>query len=90
MIRAFQRDGKWPLAAAVPLGDQPVGSLPTYRVPLIVDGTAPLTELKSLLGLIALFRQLRPRMVLGFTPKGNIYAGLAARAMGAPFCPTSR
>jgi glycosyltransferase involved in cell wall biosynthesis len=34
-----------------------------------------------------LFRQLRPLMVLGFTPKGNIYAGLAARATRRPFLP---
>lgn len=87
LIRAFQKDGRWPLAAVVPIGDPPVGLLPTYQVPLIADGTAPLTELKSLLSLIALFRQLRPRVVLGFTPKGNIYAGLAARATGRPFLP---
>ncbi|GAA4008145.1 glycosyltransferase family 4 protein [Sphingomonas humi] len=87
LIRALLADGKWPLAAVVPRGDRPVGNLPTYEVPLIADGTAPLTELKSLVGLIALFRQVAPRVVLGFTPKGNIYAGLAARATGRPFLP---
>jgi glycosyltransferase involved in cell wall biosynthesis len=87
LIRAFLEDGRWPLAAVVPMGDQPVGTLPTYEVPLVADGTAPKTELKSLVGLIALFRQLKPRIVLGFTPKGNIYAGLAARVTGRPFLP---
>jgi hypothetical protein len=48
---------------------------------------APSAELKSLAGLIALFRQVKPAVVLGFTPKGNIYAGLAARATGRPFLP---
>ncbi len=68
-------------------GDVAVGRLPTYQVPLVADGTAPLTELKSLVALIGLFRQVQPRIVLGFTPKGNIYAGLAARATGRPFLP---
>ena len=87
LIRAFQLEGRWPLAAVVPTGDAAVGTLPTYEVPLVADGTAPLTELKSLVALIALFRQVRPQVVLGFTPKGNIYAGLAARATGRPFLP---
>ncbi|NJC06125.1 glycosyltransferase involved in cell wall biosynthesis [Sphingomonas kaistensis] len=87
LIRAFQAEGRWPLEAVVPLGDPPVGSLPTYQVPLVADGTAPRAELKSLVALIALFRQVRPGIVLGFTPKGNIYAGLAARATRRPFLP---
>lgn len=87
LIRAFQAEGRWPLAAVVPIGDPPVGSLPTYEVPLVADGTAPRAELKSLVALIALFRQVRPQVVLGFTPKGNIYAGLAARATRRPFLP---
>ena len=87
LIRAFEAEGRWPLAAVVPVGDPPVGSLPTYEVPLVADGTAPRTEIKSLVALIALFRQLRPKVVLGFTPKGNIYAGLAARVTRRPFLP---
>lgn len=87
LIRAFQQEGRWPLAAVVPDGDPAVGALPTYSVPLIADGTAPLTELRTLLGLIAVMRRVKPRVVLGFTPKGNIYAGLAARATGRPFVP---
>jgi glycosyltransferase involved in cell wall biosynthesis len=87
LIRAFAAEGRWPLAAVVPDGDPTVGSLPTYRIPLVADGTAPRSELKSLVALIALFRRLQPRIVLGFTPKGNIYAGLAARATRRPFLP---
>jgi glycosyltransferase involved in cell wall biosynthesis len=71
----------------VPLGEPAVGSLPTYAIPLVADGTAPWAELKSLVALIALFRQVRPQVVLGFTPKGNVYAGLAARAAKRPFLP---
>jgi glycosyltransferase involved in cell wall biosynthesis len=87
LIRAFEAEGRWPLAAVVPEGDPPVGAMPTYQVPLIADGMAPRRELKSLVALIGLFRQVRPRIVLGFTPKGNIYAGLAARVTGRPFLP---
>lgn len=87
LIHALLKDGRWPIAAVVPAGDEPVGTLATYQVPLAADGTAPLTELKSLVALIGLFRKLAPRAVLSFTPKGNIYAGLAARATGSPFLP---
>lgn len=87
LIRAFLAEGRWPLAAVVPDGDPPVGTLPTYAIPLIADGTAPRSELKSLLALIALFRSVKPAAVLGFTPKGNIYAGLAARLTRRPFLP---
>lgn len=87
LIRAFLAEGRWPLAAVVPEGDPPVGALPTYAIPLIADGTAPRTELRSVLALLTLFRRLKPQVVLGFTPKGNIYAGLAARATRRPFLP---
>lgn len=87
LIRAFSAERRWPLAAVVPIGDPPVGSLPTYHIPLIADGTAPLSEFKSLAALIAILRQVKPRAVLAFTPKGNIYAGLAARVTGRPFIP---
>lgn len=79
--------GRWPLEAVVPMGDKPVLLLPTYQVPLVADGTAPVQELKSLLGLIRLFRAVKPAAVMSWTPKGNIYAGLAARATGVPFLP---
>ena len=87
LLRAFVAERRWPLAAVVPDGDPTVGTLPTYHIPLIADGTAPLSELKSLAALIAIFRQVKPRAVLGFTPKGNIYAGLAARVTRRPFLP---
>jgi glycosyltransferase involved in cell wall biosynthesis len=54
---------------------------------MIADGMAPRRELRSLVALMGLFRQVRPRVVLGFTPKGNIYAGLAARVTRRPFLP---
>ncbi|WP_300974423.1 glycosyltransferase family 4 protein [Sphingomonas sp. LHG3406-1] len=87
LIRGLTKHREWSLEAVVPDGDVPVGALPTYRIPLSPDGTAPLAELRSVAALIAIMRQVRPAAVLGFTPKGNIYAGLAARATGTPFLP---
>lgn len=82
------RDSGWRVEAAVGAGDQPVSlSIPTHFFPLAAEGTAPLAELKTLLGLIRIVRARRPAAVLSFTPKGNIYAGLAARAVGVPLLP---
>ncbi|WP_029942232.1 glycosyltransferase family 4 protein [Sphingomonas astaxanthinifaciens] len=75
------------LEAVVPEGNADVPGLVTHRVPLIADGTAPLAELRSILALIRLFRAVQPAVVLSFTPKGNLYAGLAARATGVPLLP---
>jgi glycosyltransferase involved in cell wall biosynthesis len=86
LIRALAAEG-FPLAAAVPAGDPPVGRLPTYAFPLKADSIAPAAELRTLLGLIRILRSVRPAAVLSFTPKGNIYGGLAARATGTPVLP---
>lgn len=82
------RDGGWRVEAAVPVGDAPVSpTIPTHHFPLRAEGTAPLAELRTLLGLIRIVRARRPAAVLSFTPKGNIYGGLAARAVGVPLLP---
>lgn len=87
LIRAFAEQG-YRVQAAVPEGqDEVAGAAVSYFFPLKPEGTAPLTELKSVLALIRLLRAERPDAVLSFTPKGNIYAGLAARAVGIPFLP---
>lgn len=75
------------VVAAVPDGDPPVPELTTYSFPLKAESVAPLTELRSILGLIGILRAVKPAAVLSFTPKGNIYAGLAARAVGVPVIP---
>jgi len=87
LIRALQaRDLR--VEAAVPEGQGAVlPGVPTYHFPLQPEGTAPLTELRTLLALLRIFRQQRPTAVLSFTPKGNIYAGLAARALGIRLVP---
>lgn len=46
-------------------------------------GTNPVTEARTLFWLIETFRRERPAVVLTFTPKINIYCGIAARLTGA-------
>lgn len=82
------RDSGWRVEAAVGAGEGPVSSsIPTHFFPLQAEGTAPLAELRTILGLIRIVRARAPAAVLSFTPKGNIYAGLAARALGVPLLP---
>jgi hypothetical protein len=46
-----------------------------------------MAELRSILGLIGILRAVRLKAGLSFTPQGNIYAGLAARAVGCTLIP---
>jgi glycosyltransferase involved in cell wall biosynthesis len=50
--------------------------------PLSGAGKNPLSELRSILDLRKQFRKEKPGAVLSFTPKGNIYSGLAL--LGCP------
>ncbi|WP_344706898.1 glycosyltransferase family 4 protein [Sphingomonas swuensis] len=75
------------VVAAVPNGQDAVAGLDTWHFPLKPEGTAPLAELRTVLALLRIFREARPAAVLSFTPKGNIYAGLAARALNIPLLP---
>jgi len=86
LIRSLQKRG-FRVEAVVPTGESDVQGVRTHHFPLSAASLAPLTELRSILGLIRLFRQVRPAAVLSFTPKGNIYAGLAARATGTAYLP---
>ena len=51
------------------------------------DGTNPLKELRTTLQLREVLKQENIDLVLSHTPKGNIYAGLAARSLGIPVLP---
>ena len=86
LIRGLRARG-FALAAAIPVGDPPIPGLDCHFFPLRPDGMAPLAEMKSIAALIGIMRAVRPAAVLSFTPKGNIYAGLAARATAIPFLP---
>jgi glycosyltransferase involved in cell wall biosynthesis len=50
-------------------------------------GTQPLQELQSVWALRRLLRSFRVQLVLSYTPKGNLYSGLAALLCRLPFVP---
>jgi glycosyltransferase involved in cell wall biosynthesis len=51
------------------------------------DGVNPLVELRSVVGLWRAMRRREIDLVLSYTPKGNLYAALAALASGNQFIP---
>ena len=67
-------------AAVVRLGAEPID------IALDRTGMHPLRDLKSLAGLTALFRRLRPDAVFCYFAKPVIYGGLAARFAGIGRC----
>ncbi|MGH8413491.1 MAG: glycosyltransferase family 4 protein [Gammaproteobacteria bacterium] len=50
-------------------------------------GRNPLAELLALSRVISLFRRVRPDLVLTWTPKPNIYGGIAGRLLHVPVIP---
>lgn len=58
--------------------------LPFHPLPLSQHGTGPLTELRTLLALIALYRRLKPDLVHQVTIKPVLYGGIAAHLTGIP------
>jgi glycosyltransferase involved in cell wall biosynthesis len=62
-----------------------VGYLP-WRLDL--NGTSPMREFRSALALFRMLARLRPALVLTFTIKPNIYAGIACRMLGIPYANT--
>lgn len=50
-------------------------------------GTRVFEEVKTLLNIRRVFREVRPGAVFGFTIKNNLYGGLSARLSGIPFVP---
>lgn len=57
------------------------------HVPISGRGMNPLVELGSVLRLRSVFRREGVDMVLSFTPKGNLYSGLACISAGIAFAP---
>jgi glycosyltransferase involved in cell wall biosynthesis len=55
-----------------------------HSIPLSRTGTNPVDDLRSLLSLLRLMRQIRPSLVLCYTIKPVIYGSLAARWSGVP------
>lgn len=53
-------------------------------IPLNAKGLSPLAELRTFLALWSLVRRYRPRALLGWTIKANLWGALAARLCGLP------
>ncbi len=58
--------------------------LPVHPIALGQHGTNPLLELRTLLALLALYRQLRPDLLHHVSIKPVLYGGIAARLAGCP------
>lgn len=55
-----------------------------FPVRLSRKGINPFAEAKSLLEIFGLLRRIKPDAVLAFTPKPNIYSGMACRVLDIP------
>ena len=53
-------------------------------VPIEGSGTNPFVELRTVWHLFAAYRRWRPDVILQYTPKPNIYGGIAAQLAGIP------
>jgi glycosyltransferase involved in cell wall biosynthesis len=58
-----------------------------YGIPVDGAGMNPVTELLLVLRMVRLLARERPHALLTFTPKLNIYGGLAASLVGIPYIP---
>jgi glycosyltransferase involved in cell wall biosynthesis len=56
-------------------------------VPFSGVGVNPLREFRTVSGLIRVFHENRIEAVLSYTPKGNIYSGMACMTRGIPLLP---
>ena len=87
LLNALQTAG-YRVVAAVP-DDEGASKLEANgvdvrTVPIAPHGTSPVHELRLLYRYVGLLRELRPRALLGFTIKPNIYGALAARIARVP------
>lgn len=87
LIEALRRDG-WRVVVFSP-PDRHVDRLRAMgveHVPMALDNasTDPVRELRTLAAARRVLARLRPRVVLTWTPKVNIYVSLAARSLGCP------
>jgi glycosyltransferase involved in cell wall biosynthesis len=90
LMRALRADGHEVLAIGAPddyarrLTAEAFAYAPA---PFSGAGINPWRELQTVAALTALLRRWRADLALTYTPKGNIYAGLATRTLGIPFIP---
>lgn len=94
LLLDLRAQGHEVIACAPDDDEEVVAALSAFGVrfrslPLAPAGLNPLTDLKTLLSLINLFRQERPGLVIAYTQKPIIYSGIAARftSHAGRFCP---
>ena len=51
------------------------------------SSTNPLTELRTIIELAIIFKRCGITLILSYTPKGNLYSGIASMASGSKFVP---
>ena len=59
-------------------------NIPFHAMPMDNKGTNPIKDTGLILRLILLFIKLKPSCILSYTPKCNIYGGLASRFLTIP------
>ena len=87
LLAALRNAGFEPVVVAPPDGSEKALTRLGYPCsPLTLDGAGmnPLRELGALRALTRLYRAIGPSLALHFTPKVDIYGGLAARRLGIP------
>lgn len=88
LVARLEAEG-YEVVACAPDGDEHRDRMAcrTETFPLDRHSVNPLKELASFAAVLALVRRERPACVLSYTPKLNLYAGLAARLLGVPRIP---
>ena len=84
LMRAIRASGHAVIAVAAPDTSAPLleaEGFPYRSFPLSSAGINPLRELRTVLALRRILREERIDAALSFTPKGNIYTGLALAGM---------
>jgi len=89
LIQTILADGHQVLCAAPDMDEAIAGELgqlgaSAKSIRLERTGLNPLSDLKSLEELTRLFREWRPDVVMGYTPKPAIYASIAAKRAKVP------
>lgn len=90
LMNALRADGHEVLAIGPE--DEYAGRLraegyPHTAVQFLGSSVNPWQEARTVIALGAALRRWKADLVLSYTPKGNIYTGLAARWLGVPFLP---
>jgi glycosyltransferase involved in cell wall biosynthesis len=90
LMAALSGAGHEVICAAAPGRETPAiiqAGFEFVPIPFTGCGMNPFTELRTVYALAALLRRRRIDLVFSFTPKGNIYAALAALLNGIAFVP---